>query len=244
MRKGFTLIELLVVIAIIAILAAILFPVFAKAREKARQATCQSNMKQIGLAAQMYMADYENVYPPTEYYNGSKWVQAFPEWFNGTDRAALLDPYIKNMKIWECSSEPYQESYYIRLGYHPGTYAYNGYYLGGGISAQSGLMTGKNASESSIASPASTVLGVEFFPNCIACTPPSRAGGSSDCFWLYWDFVNTNPATFIDGVGSYARWRHSAGMDVVFCDGHVKWYKKGDANLNATDDRLWNGTGV
>ena len=62
-RKGFTLIELLVVIAIIAILAAILFPVFAKAREKARQASCQSNLKQIGLAFVQYTQDYDEKYP-------------------------------------------------------------------------------------------------------------------------------------------------------------------------------------
>jgi len=62
-RKGFTLIELLVVIAIIAILAAILFPVFAKAREKARQASCQSNLKQITLAFLMYASDYDEAYP-------------------------------------------------------------------------------------------------------------------------------------------------------------------------------------
>ena len=59
MRKAFTLIELLVVVAIIAILAAILFPVFAQAREKARQATCLSNCKQIGLASNMYVQDYD-----------------------------------------------------------------------------------------------------------------------------------------------------------------------------------------
>ena len=59
LRRGFTLIELLVVVAIIAILAAILFPVFARAREKARQSTCQSNQKQIALAMRMYMQDYD-----------------------------------------------------------------------------------------------------------------------------------------------------------------------------------------
>ena len=62
-RRGFTLIELLVVIAIIAILAAILFPVFAQAREKARSATCLSNNKQIGLAVAMYIQDYDSTYP-------------------------------------------------------------------------------------------------------------------------------------------------------------------------------------
>lgn len=63
-RRGFTLIELLVVIAIIAILAAILFPVFAQAREKARQTTCVSNLKQIGTAFMMYVQDYDETYPP------------------------------------------------------------------------------------------------------------------------------------------------------------------------------------
>ena len=63
MRKGFTLIELLVVIAIIAILAAILFPVFARAREKARQASCQSNLKQLTLAMLMYVQDYDEKFP-------------------------------------------------------------------------------------------------------------------------------------------------------------------------------------
>ena len=66
-RRGFTLIELLVVIAIIAILAGILFPVFAQAREKARQASCQSNLRQLGLATAMYIQDYDETYPLYQY---------------------------------------------------------------------------------------------------------------------------------------------------------------------------------
>src|SRR5437879_5589180 len=72
---GFTLIELLVVIAIIAILAAILFPVFAQAREKARQSSCISNNKQVALATMMYSQDYDELYPPAfGYYAGIGWL--------------------------------------------------------------------------------------------------------------------------------------------------------------------------
>ena len=85
MRRGFTLIELLVVIAIIAILAAILFPVFARAREKARQASCSSNLKQMGLAMMMYAGDYDDTIVP-EYY-----ADAWGDYW-GYD--ALVTPYI------------------------------------------------------------------------------------------------------------------------------------------------------
>jgi prepilin-type N-terminal cleavage/methylation domain-containing protein/prepilin-type processing-associated H-X9-DG protein len=107
MKSGFTLIELLVVIAIISILAAILFPVFAQAREKARQISCISNLKQIGLASLQYSQDYDEMMFPTTYYaNGTLY-----QWDGGTDFATggnyipaegLLQPYMKSVAIQDC----------------------------------------------------------------------------------------------------------------------------------------------
>ncbi|MFP3903937.1 MAG: prepilin-type N-terminal cleavage/methylation domain-containing protein [Armatimonadota bacterium] len=95
-RDGFTLIELLVVIAIIAILAAILFPVFARAREKARQSSCLNNVKQLNLALQMYAQDYdENItYAWYESPDASTWWEK-------------LEPYSKNKQIWVCPSKDF-----------------------------------------------------------------------------------------------------------------------------------------
>jgi prepilin-type N-terminal cleavage/methylation domain-containing protein len=109
-RHAFTLIELLVVIAVIAILAALLFPVFAQAREKARQAACMSNLKQIGLAVAMYTQDYDERLPdrrdlkatlPGGYRPWTSWPPSDPRagW-----AAVVFDPYIKNTAIWSCPS--------------------------------------------------------------------------------------------------------------------------------------------
>jgi len=94
-RSGFTLIELLVVIAIIAILAAILFPVFSRAREKARQASCQSNLKQLALAVLMYIQDYDETYPPFAYMVGAVPITAFQ----------MVIPYMKNDQILLCPDD-------------------------------------------------------------------------------------------------------------------------------------------
>ncbi len=100
-RRAFTLIELLVVIAIIAILAAILFPVFAKAREKARQASCGSNLKQIGLGLLQYAQDYDEKVPANHTGASGNWAgtgNRWYEWWFG------VQPYIKNFQVFRCPS--------------------------------------------------------------------------------------------------------------------------------------------
>jgi prepilin-type N-terminal cleavage/methylation domain-containing protein/prepilin-type processing-associated H-X9-DG protein len=111
-RRGFTLIELLVVIAIIAILAAILFPVFAQAREKARQAACASNLRQIGTAFALYTQDYDERLPdrrdlkltlPGSYRPWAGWPPSDPR---GGWAVLVLDPYVRNPGLWSCPSLP------------------------------------------------------------------------------------------------------------------------------------------
>ncbi|MGV3723440.1 MAG: DUF1559 domain-containing protein [Actinomycetota bacterium] len=118
-KRGFTLIELLVVIAIIAILAAILFPVFAKAREPARKASCQSNLKQIATGMLMYVQDYDEAFPSGPaiagtgdgniVHNGWGWM-VDTNWRSqvptGIYLRDIVHPYIKNNEVWRCKSDP------------------------------------------------------------------------------------------------------------------------------------------
>ena len=99
-RSGFTLIELLVVIAIIAILAAILFPVFARARENARRSSCLSNMKQIGLGILQYTQDYDEKYPSRYYGAGGGDAVEYNSW------RRVIYPYVKSAQLFSCPSNP------------------------------------------------------------------------------------------------------------------------------------------
>src|SRR3712207_6069133 len=105
-KRGFTLIELLVVIAVIAILAAILFPVFAQAREKARSAACLSNTKQMGLGVSMYAQDYDEVLPM----GGNGGPTGANRWYH------WIQPYTKNRQIGICPSAPGQRPGYYDVG--------------------------------------------------------------------------------------------------------------------------------
>jgi prepilin-type N-terminal cleavage/methylation domain-containing protein/prepilin-type processing-associated H-X9-DG protein len=119
-RSAFTLIELLVVIAIIAILAAILFPVFAQAREKARQASCQSNLKQWATATMMYTQDYDESYPMAFGYRpdiGWMWDFVIPVPYNTTCANGVCGPLttMANNECWVNSLQPYVKNYQISV---------------------------------------------------------------------------------------------------------------------------------
>jgi prepilin-type N-terminal cleavage/methylation domain-containing protein len=111
-RCGFTLVEVLVVVGILAVLAAMLFPAFAAAREKGRSARCVANLKQIGAAVEMYAADYDDRYPwgkdPADEFCPVIW-QDFPQWQAWIPSmpclSDVLDPYIRSREIWHCPSD-------------------------------------------------------------------------------------------------------------------------------------------
>jgi len=123
--RGFTLIELLVVIAIIGILAAMVFPVFARARESARRAVCLSNVKNVALAINMYLGDYGDRLPPAEHRQDvldftaicgidSSYLNPFLRW------QVIVDEYVKNRDVWRCPNGRFLESYMIVPDYPPG----------------------------------------------------------------------------------------------------------------------------
>ncbi len=216
MRRGFTLIELLVVIAIIAILAAILFPVFARAREKARQASCQSNLKQLALAAIMYASDHDGrTAAAMGCLNGSDhgfWVDPKQsEWHCQT--LSFYYPYIKNDQLYRCPSLDQQNSYGQNVVY--GTFqsygAPNPDMLG-----EIADRTGRTSFLDKNAAPASVIMITE-------------AGNI-----MLWDWNVGGGDT--SGTGSL--WNrlylaHNEGLNCAYWDGHVKWQKY--SGLNTTN---------
>ncbi len=205
-RRGFTLIELLVVIAIIAILAAILFPVFARARAKARQTTCLSNIKNLALAHMMYTQDYDEAFPFAQLYC---YDTAVYNEFIGLNRAYIywldaIKPYVMNKDIYKCPETRNDWCSYgrnIQLGYFNGS-SYN--------PPRTGTMY-EGVSVGNIHKPAEFVM--------MADRPDW-----STAYYHYWNGIWTNP----DNPYYEQFWldRHNGGMNTAFVDGHVKWFAR------------------
>ena len=240
MKKAFTLIELLVVIAIIAILAAILFPVFAQAREKARQATCTSNLNQIGLAWMMYIQDYDETIQP----NGD---DPIPGGIDGTGFTEspmyLLNPYVKSQQVWLCPdrSETFtatstandtrvndpsgcwdnvnQTHRCLGYGFNDGLVSDGGY----GLQEPNGVTPLGNAinlgrSIAQITSPAQTLAFGDSYDN------PDYS--------LALDNIMSRLGRPGSPPVSSASLRHMGQFEFVFTDGHVKHIKMIVANYN------------
>lgn len=220
MRKGFTLIELLVVIAIIAILAAILFPVFAKAREKARQSSCSSNVKQMILGLLQYCQDYDETTPGQwkGIASGGDWCYPNPAYGGDTaggQRLAwsdLIMPYIKNTQIFGCPSRTGG----LLLSPSSGIYslAY-GYCIGAGLGTPGNCPDqGTGSKLGTYPSPSTTPKIADSWAKVIKVPTPANA-----CSWAGATDLVVPSGGKCNGPSAC----HNTGANVGFMDGHVKW---------------------
>ncbi len=233
-RSGFTLIELLVVIAIIAILAAILFPVFAQAREKARQISCASNVRQLGLGMRMYTQDYDETYALYQYADCSGYT-CYQYWFGrrtdtGWDKSqGLLYPYLKNHQIQRCPSF----TGVARLGDGNG-YGYNWSFLGSDYGITYSWPPLNPASEASLSAPADKLVFADSgFVNVpwyggsgevietAGIDPPSSWYGNPTV-----DYRHVDAGKVIDSTLQTVT--HRGMANGCFADGHVKPFRQSE----------------
>ena len=226
---GFTLIELLVVIAIIAILAAILFPVFAQAREKARSVLCLSNTKQLALGLLQYVQDYDETTPAGGLAPTGQPCAGLR--LPGHGWAGEVYPYVKNAQVYKCPDDPTQPDTTVTPTNVPCSYGINMYFA--------------NATLATLQGPAKTVMLFEVVGNVANVTDPldwrSTAANGGDNVgpgWIDWcgsvaglgkydTGVMGNPPRF-GPVGTWVKdaknGRHSNGANFALADGHSKYF--------------------
>jgi prepilin-type N-terminal cleavage/methylation domain-containing protein/prepilin-type processing-associated H-X9-DG protein len=217
-RHGFTLIELLVVIAIIAILAAILFPVFAQAREKARSATCLSNFKQLGTGVMMYVQDWDDCYPNNRlftYSGGGECAQKMVTWKHATA------PYVKNIDVYKCPSNKNKDkpdetkgTDAFGLSVFPISYAYNGSALWSASTTKTVIPL------ASVPEPARYLMLIESNASC------------SD--YGIWGFDQTGP-----GPGGSFFVHSNKQMQALYFDGHAKTTRFSKTLGTSAADQEW-----
>ncbi|HPP66494.1 MAG TPA: type II secretion system protein [bacterium] len=206
MKNGFTLIELLVVIAIIAILASMLLPTLARARERARQVVCMNNLKQLGIAFELYTSDWDEYYPINPSWKTRLWIYVSPE---------------TRMRISQCPSR------------HGSSIAFDNWFLGQGYNIGSGIYPGfMGVKKSRIANPSEKILVLDWGRNkdgkggCNAGPPYKDINILS---------VDASTA-FSNGISHWAVCRvHSGGSNILFGDYHCGWMKPEQFHSNVTD---------
>jgi len=212
-RKGFTLIELLVVIAIIAILAAILFPVFAQARDKARQTTCLSNCKQVALGFMMYFQDFDEQ-GPIGYDTKFAWPNSYWWYWWQVSWTNLIEPYVKNRQVFLCPSGAKVTS--LNPYNIPSNYCANYWVIG----AQWGF------SMAAFDRPAEIINITE------------RADNPTwENYYATWPTPGTPPTWAAGNLSRVAWTRHQQGCNYSFLDGHAKWMR--DAQGQKIEHWVW-----
>ncbi len=230
-RQGFTLIELLVVIAIIALLAAILFPVFAKAREKARQTTCLSNEKQIGLGFLQYAQDYDEMIPCGNDNFGGGW-------------AGQIYPNVKSIQVFLCPDD------IDTAAVGPNYTVVCSYFLNRALNTKNtGQVQPRNIA--TLNAPALTVLLGEVYkgqmngltspcPSCIqyqdVYAPTGDGNYTPNHAFGYRTGVMGNRGVFANApANTYTDAAHSDGSNFLACDGHAKWARSSAVSSGAAN---------
>jgi prepilin-type N-terminal cleavage/methylation domain-containing protein/prepilin-type processing-associated H-X9-DG protein len=235
-RKAFTLIELLVVIAIISILAAILFPVFARARENARRTRCATQLKQLSLAMMQYTQDYDGVFLRAPRLSGG----AGP-W------ASIIQPYLKSSQILRCPSRWRPVS--VSFTYAPYTdYAYNAWYGFGTSDGRrpAGMAAAGYITEPMLTKPAlSVVFSETFYQDARAMTGGAGDYANtpynvSDSYCITANRCTAGLAVFQTPMGL----DHLEGVNYAFADGHVKWYRSARVPNSRTGGEMDQSTAV